>query len=117
MKEFNGSTIGVIEPDMVAKSSTSTGHRVSWAGAPGFDLRPPLRPSTARSTAWRWHHWIRALLNGHDYDLGDFSYPIVACRHNKFEFPARDPSAINSTYNYAYHFDAHLYSKFLPRLR
>ena len=37
----------------------------------------------------------------------------MAARRNRFEFPVGEPAAINSTYSYAYHFDASLYARFL----
>ena len=115
MKEFNDA-IGVIEPDMMAKSNATfkLGIEFRGWGPKGTTYVHPFGKHGAQigGVAFQ-HHWIRAVLNGHDYDINDFSYPIVACRQNKFEFPVRDATAINSTYNYAYHFDAHLYSKFL----
>ena len=36
-------------------------------------------------------------------------------RANRFDFPAIGRPKINSTYSYAYHFDASLYSQFLRR--
>jgi tryptophan halogenase len=59
------------------------------------------------------HRWVRALRNGRQFDLDDFSYAIVASRRNRFEFPSTDQQAIESSYSYAYHFDAGLYSQVL----
>ncbi len=52
---------------------------------------------------------------GHDLNIDDFSYPIVACRQNKFDFPSTDQRSIRSTYSYAYHFDAFLYARYLRK--
>ena len=59
--------------------------------------------------------WLRARQNGHDLDIGDYCYPIVASREQKFDFPAKDPQSIRSTFSYAYHFDAYLYAAYLRR--
>ncbi|MBI1682757.1 tryptophan halogenase family protein [Caulobacter hibisci] len=60
--------------------------------------------------------WNRARLAGHDFDIEEFSYAIAASRADRFEFPNPDPSLIESSYSYAYHFDASLYAKFLRKV-
>ncbi len=62
------------------------------------------------------HQWNRARLAGHEFDIEDFSYAIAASRADRFEFPNPNPEAIDSTYSYAYHFDASLYAKFLRKV-
>ncbi|WP_443750105.1 tryptophan halogenase family protein [Asticcacaulis solisilvae] len=59
--------------------------------------------------------WLRARANGHEFNIDDFSYPSVASREQKFEFPDKDRASIRSTYSYAYHFDAYLYAAYLRR--
>ena len=59
--------------------------------------------------------WLRACHHGHATDIGDYSYPIVASREQKFDFPSNDPASIRSTFSYAYHFDAYLYAAYLRR--
>ncbi|ACT60133.1 tryptophan halogenase [Hirschia baltica ATCC 49814] len=44
----------------------------------------------------------------------DYSLPIVAARKAKFELPSQNASSVNSTYRFAYQFDA---TKFGPFLR
>lgn len=58
---------------------------------------------------------LRARKHGHDLNIEDYSYPIVASRNQRFDFPSEDMNSIRSTYSYAYHFDAALYSGFLRR--
>ena len=59
------------------------------------------------------HHWLRAVQNGHDFDIEDFSFAIVAARNGRFAFPDKDKSRISSTFDYAYHFDASLFARML----
>ncbi len=63
------------------------------------------------------HHWIRAQRRGASGSaLEDYSYSVAAARANAFDFPNEDKKSIRSTYAYAYHFDAGLYSAFLRKL-
>jgi tryptophan 7-halogenase len=62
-----------------------------------------------------YQYWLRARQNGLETDLEAYSFPIVACRNLKFDFPSEDQNSIRSTYSYAYHFDAILYARFLRK--
>jgi tryptophan halogenase len=59
------------------------------------------------------HFWLRARSAGDATPIQDYSMAWVAARDNRFERPTRDPRLIQSTFDYAYHFDASLYAKFL----
>lgn len=58
-------------------------------------------------------YWLRAHAQGDETPLQEYSMAWVAASHNKFDRPARDPRLVQSTYDYAYHFDAGLYSRYL----
>ncbi len=60
-------------------------------------------------------YWLRARQSGHDLNLEDYAFPIVASRHLKFDFPSEDPKSIKSTFAYAYQFDAVLYARYLRK--
>lgn len=61
------------------------------------------------------HFWLRAHAAGDPTPLQDYSMAWVAAREDKFDRPTRDPRLIQSTFDYAYHFDASLYARFLRR--
>ncbi|MDB5443966.1 MAG: tryptophan halogenase [Phenylobacterium sp.] len=115
IRDFNDA-IGVSEPEMMAASNATFKLGIEFRDW-GFKGSSYVHPFGKHGEPWAgvaFHqHWARALQGGRPYEIQDFSYPIVACRQNRFEFPARDPDAIESTYSYAYHFDAHLYAKYL----
>ncbi|QNM84035.1 tryptophan 7-halogenase [Sphingomonas sabuli] len=48
--------------------------------------------------------------------LEAYSLPVAAARKGRFAHPASDPRRIESTYSYAYQFDAGLYGRFLRDL-
>jgi tryptophan 7-halogenase len=115
MKEFND-YVGIIESDMMRKTNASFKlgiEFVDW-GSKGSSYIHPFGAHGKPTGSIAFHHqWVRALEAGRTYNIEDFSYAIVAARRNKFEFPAGDQTAVNSTYSYAYHFDATLYARFL----
>ncbi|MBO9622938.1 MAG: tryptophan 7-halogenase [Sphingomonas sp.] len=61
--------------------------------------------------------WLRQhLLGGREADPGridDYAISIAAARRGRFAKPSTNPGAVLSGLNYAYHFDAGLYARFL----
>ncbi|UUL83671.1 tryptophan halogenase family protein [Sphingomonas qomolangmaensis] len=62
-----------------------------------------------------YHHWLRLKSLGDTSRLDDYSFPIVAAEQNRFRHPAAEHDRIESTFGYAYQFDASLYAAFLRR--
>ncbi len=60
-----------------------------------------------------YQYWLRERARGDDTPLQDYAMAWVAARNNKFAPPLTDRQRIQSTYDYAYHFDAGLYAQFL----
>lgn len=60
-----------------------------------------------------YFYWLKAREAGHDYPLNDYCFSWKLAQQQRFGLPSRDPRKIQSTFNYAYHFDAMLYTKFL----
>ena len=60
-----------------------------------------------------YHHWMQAYLNGEAPDIGEYCMAWVAARNGKFSHPPQDRRLIQSRLDYAYHFDATLYGRFL----
>ncbi len=63
------------------------------------------------------HHWLKLHRMGDPTPLGDYSFPATAAHLNCFAPPASNPQpeAAPAHYDYAYHFDAALYGRFLRR--
>jgi tryptophan halogenase len=60
------------------------------------------------------HYWNRARLEGHPVPpIGDFSMAVTMAYLNRFALPNPDPTSIESTFNYAYQFDATLFAPYL----
>lgn len=61
-----------------------------------------------------YQFWMREHLSGRDAtDIDDYSMAWAAGRAGKFQHPSQDKRLIQSTFDYAYHFDATLYARFL----
>ncbi len=63
-----------------------------------------------------YHHWMREYLEGRvEGPIDDFSMCWAMAKAGKFTHPSPDRRLIQSTFDYAYHFDAGLYAAFLRR--
>ncbi len=60
-------------------------------------------------------YWLREQLNGDVAPLDEFSMAWVAAKHGRFDRPRADRRLVQSTYDYAYQFDAGLYASYLRR--
>ena len=60
-------------------------------------------------------HWLRGWQQPGSAmpPIDEYSMAWAAARRNRFDKPAGDPRSLLSTYDYAYHFDAGLYARYL----
>ncbi len=64
-----------------------------------------------------YHHWMHESLSGNvEGPIDNFSMCWAMAKAGKFARPEADRRKIQSTFDYAYHFDAGLYAAFLRRL-
>ncbi|MEP3890752.1 MAG: tryptophan halogenase family protein [Hellea sp.] len=62
-----------------------------------------------------YHYWMREYLAGNTEGLDAFTIAGAAAKAHRFDHPMRDKRQIQSTYDYAYHFDATLYAQYLRK--
>jgi tryptophan halogenase len=62
-----------------------------------------------------YQFWLKLQSRGDASRLDEYSYPIVAAENGRFRHPSPDLTKIESTFGYAYQFDASLYARFLRR--
>ncbi len=115
IKLFN-QRLGIGENEFVAatQGSFKLGIQfVNW-GRSGHRYFHPFGPYGAEFDVVPLHHyWLRERRNGNAEVLDEYSMAWAAASRNRFDRPTRDPRMVQSTYDYAYHFDASLYAKFL----
>jgi tryptophan halogenase len=115
IKLFN-QTLGIDENDFVAhtQGSFKLGIQfVDWARI-GHRYFHPFGPFGAEFDSVPLHHfWLRARARGDTTPLDDYSMAWAAASRNRFDRPIPDRQRIQSTFDYAYHFDAGLYGRYL----
>lgn len=62
------------------------------------------------------HYWWQAAQRGEAASLDEYCMAWAAAKNNRFNLPGNDPRNVLSTYDYAYHFDAGLYAKYLRKI-
>jgi tryptophan 7-halogenase len=60
-------------------------------------------------------YWLRARADGETAGLDEHSMAWALAREGRFGRPNPDPRSVLSTFDYAYHFDAGLYARYLRR--
>lgn len=115
MRTFN-EAIGLDEAEMMRTTNATFKlgiEFVDW-GYKGSRYIHPFGLHGGPSVGLNFHHqWLRAAQSGHAFDIEDFSFAIAAARQRRFAFPDKDKSALGSTYDYAYQFDASRFAQYL----
>jgi len=60
-------------------------------------------------------YWLKLRQEGDETPIQDYSMAWALAKRNRFAPPVSDPRMVQSTHDYAYHFDAVLYGQFLRR--
>jgi tryptophan halogenase len=117
IKLFNR-TLGLDEAEFVkaTRASFKLGIQfVDWARM-GHRYFHPFGPYGVEFDAVPLHqYWLRARAAGDTTPLDDYSMAWAAASRGRFDIPVTDPRRVQSTFDYAYHFDAGLYGAHLRR--
>jgi tryptophan halogenase len=118
IKLFN-QMLGLNEADFVraTQGSFKLGIEFVGWGQAGHRYFHPFGTFGAEFDSVALHHWWnRQRLAGDPTPLDDYSMAWVAARANRFAPPSPDRRLVQSTFDYAYHFDAGLYARALRTL-
>ena len=118
IKSFNDQ-LGISEVDMMKRTQATfkLGIQFNDWGTLGasyihpFGLYGNLKNS---SDFYQYHARLSAQKN--IPDISHYSFAVRLCERNQFTFPSKDPGQIESTFSYAYHFDAALYAAYLREI-
>ncbi len=86
---------------------------VGWARPQQRYFHPFGQFGAEFDTVPLYHYWLRERERGDDTPLQDYALAWVAARAGKFDLPSADSRQVQSSLDYAYHFDASLYARFL----
>lgn len=114
--KFFNQTLGLDEAEFVkaTQGSFKLGIEfVDWARLGNRYFHPFGKVGVDFDATPMYHFWLRARAQGDDTPLLDYSLAWVAARAGKFDRPRPGGAPLQSTLDYAYHFDASLYAKFL----
>lgn len=118
IKNFNDA-IGIDEAEMMRATNAAFKlgiEFVDW-GFKGSRYIHPFGVHGPANMEHIFHHrWLRALHHGWKSDIQDYSFALQTARSGRFGFPETRGSTINSSFTYAYHFDAGLYALYLRSL-
>jgi tryptophan 7-halogenase len=117
MKEFND-RIGIDEADMMSQTQATFKlgiQFVDWGRLGGSYIHPFGTHGEPIGGVEFHQQWARVRHLDGVKNIDSYSFAIQSALHNKFQFPEKDPQKINSTFSYAYHFDAGLYAAYLRR--
>ncbi|WP_262690209.1 tryptophan halogenase family protein [Kordiimonas aestuarii] len=117
IKIFNH-TLGIDEAEFIAATQGSFKLGIEFAGWGDKDHRyfHPFGDFGANFDAVQlYHYWLKARTEGDMIPLEEYSMAWVAAKTGKFAKPTQDRRMVQSTFDYAYHFDAILYGHFLRR--
>jgi tryptophan halogenase len=110
--------LGLDEAAFVAatQGSFKLGIRFHGWGWEGNDYFHPFGTYGAEFDAVALHHWwLKARAAGERAPLDDHSHAWALASRGRFHPPGNDPRTVQSTFDYAYHFDAGLYGQHLRR--
>jgi len=115
VKLFN-QQLGISEPDFMRATQASFKlgiEFVGWGAAESRYFHPFGTFGADFDLVALHHYWLRERQRGNEIPLDDLCMGWCAATANKFAPPSENPRVVQSTYDYAYHFDAGLYARFL----
>ncbi len=115
IKAFNA-MLGIDENDFLAKTQGTFKLGIEFKGwtTTGDSYIHPFGSYGSDINGIKFHQiWLRLKKLGMPISYSDLSMCVVAARQGKFDRPAQDRRSVLSTLDYAYHFDAGLYARYL----
>ena len=116
--KFFNQRLGIDEPTFVRETNGSFKlgiEFIDWS-RPGHAYFHPFGQYGAEfDSVPFYHYWMREFLAGDTTPIDEYSMAWAASKAGKFSPPSPDRRNIQSTFDYAYHFDATLYAAYLRK--
>ncbi|MFD1035055.1 tryptophan halogenase family protein [Sphingomonas hankookensis] len=117
IRAFN-TTLGIAEPELMRATEATYKLGIEfcdWGRIGDRYIHPFGNYGPSDDGIPFYHQWLRLRALGDPGRLDDYSYPVIAAEANRFRHPAATPGRVESSFGYAYQFDASLYAAFLRR--
>ena len=115
IRTFN-ETLGIAENDFIKATQGSFKLGIEFVGW-GAEQSRYFHPFGTHGRNFDFvplhQYWIAAQQQGRAPALDDLCMAWAAAKRGRFAHPSQDPRNVLSTFDYAYHFDAGLYARFL----
>jgi tryptophan 7-halogenase len=119
IRAFN-ERLGISEPDFMSKTRATFKLGIEfrdWGAIGDSYIHPFGTFGRAQSEVDFHQYWLRLRGEGAGVaDLDQYSAACTIARLNRFDPPSADPRRLDSTFGYAYQFDATLFAPYLRRL-
>ncbi len=115
VKYFNA-RLGIDEPTFLRETSGTFKlgiEFVDWARKGHAYFHPFGQYGAEFDSVPFYQYWMREHLAGDTTPIDDYSMAWALAKAGRFQHPAQDKRLIQSTFDYAYHFDATQYAHFL----
>jgi tryptophan 7-halogenase len=115
IKTFNA-MLGIDENEFLAKTQGSFKLGIEFDGWSRADEKylHPFGAYGSDINGVKFHQlWMRLRALGMKIPLADLNLATVAAKHGRFDRPSQDRRSVLSAIDYAFHFDAGLYARFL----
>ncbi len=115
IRQFNA-MLGIDENDFLRKTQATFKLAIAfrdWFRRGHFYVHPFGRYGATMDQVEFHHYWLRMRALGDDTPLSAYSLTNSAAMMGKFLLPTADSRSVLSSLSYVYHFDTHLYGKYL----
>jgi tryptophan 7-halogenase len=118
IKSFNDQ-LGISEPEMMRRTQATFKLGIKfldWGRTGNRYIHPFGLYGSPNNTSEFYQCWAQTSARRSIPELARYSFAVQLCESNGFKFPSKNTKDIESTFSYAYHFDATLYARLLREI-